>query len=137
MLELLGLAPDPGHRGVSMVGPARGGAVQLDRAIAGEVDRVDAARHDRINQVSMRQQGRTAITDVESGTTRCYGADDRDEQRPSAPDATSEQPLARDCAALATIIAEHRRKAVPLGTAPAHVTDPRLLEKMRALGYIE
>lgn len=126
VLELLGLAPEPSHRGASLVAAARAGAGASDRPIFSEVDRADTIAHDRVRLVSVRQGGRTAITDLRDDSTRCYDADDPGERQPHA-----------DCAALAALIAAHRRAMVPAGVAPAQVVDPRLLEKMRALGYIE
>jgi arylsulfatase A-like enzyme len=126
VLDLVGVAPDRGHRGVSLAAIARGARGDAGRAIFGEVDRADATRHDHVRAVSLRANGQTIITDRIAGVTRCYGADDPGEQRPLA-----------ECGALAATLAR-RIAAMPTNaaaqTAPA---DPRTVEKMRALGYVE
>jgi arylsulfatase A-like enzyme len=126
VLELLGLAPDPGHRGLSLVAAARGGGVPADRPIFGEVDRDDLIHHDQVRFVSVRQSGRTAITNLIDGSTRCYTADDPGEQHPGD-----------DCAQLAALIAEHRRTTASAAPPRKSEVDARLIEKMRALGYVE
>jgi arylsulfatase A-like enzyme len=131
VLELLGLEAIPGQRGVSLVRPARtaasGGAVNpadAARPIFGEVDRVDRTH---VQQVSVRRHHATAIADLVNGTTRCYTAEDRAESKPSG-----------TCPELSELIELHRQAAVPISaTAPQKVADPELIEKMRALGYIE
>ena len=124
VLELLDLAADPEHRGVSLVAAARGAAARVDRPIFSEVDRVD--RNEPIRFVAVRDRGRGAITDLRDGSTRCYGAADPAEQRPGS-----------DCPDLAALIEEHRRTVTPPGAQPAPPLDPRLIEKMRALGYVD
>jgi arylsulfatase A-like enzyme len=126
LLDLLELEPDTGARGVSLV-EAAAGAPLAGRTLVGEVDRMDPRR---INQVAARRDGRAAILDVEAGTVRCYGADDPGEQRPTT-----------GCPDLEAAIAEHRRTSVRIDAAPSAqptgAVDPRLIEKMRALGYVE
>ncbi len=131
ILELLGLEPNASHRGRSLVAAARDAAAGraadptlLARPIFGEVDRLDRTR---IRQVSVRREHATAITDLEAGTTRCYAADDRGEERP-----------ATSCPELAELIELHRQASRPVGSvAPAQEADPALIEKMRALGYVQ
>jgi arylsulfatase A-like enzyme len=123
ILELLGLAADPGYRGTSLVAAARGRPTPADRPIFAELDRL---RTDKNRFVSVRRSGRTAILDLHNGAIRCYGHDDPGEQHPET-----------DCPDLAALIAEHQRRAVPARTQKAPVLDPRQVEKMRALGYLE
>jgi arylsulfatase A-like enzyme len=125
-LDLLGLAPDRGYRGVSLAAAARSGAGDVKRPIFGEVDRTDAIRHEQIRAVSLRQNGRTAITDRLTGQTRCYGPDDPNEQRPLA-----------ECGGLTAAIAKHIAAMPSRSAAQAAPVDPRTVEKMRALGYVE
>ena len=93
----------------------------------------DQATHDgRMPQRSspgartQSRSGRAAIADLRTDAVRCYDADDPQEQRPHG-----------NCPDLAARIAEHRRSAVPLGTLAPQAIDPRLIEKMRALGYLQ
>ncbi len=65
--------------------------------------------HDHVRAVSLRQGGRTAITNLVDNSTRCFAADDPAEQKP-----LSECP-----ADLTTLLAPHAA------------------EKMRALGYVQ
>jgi arylsulfatase A-like enzyme len=131
ILELLGLAPTPGHRGQSLVARARAAAAgdapapsDVDRPIFGEVDRVERVP---VKQVSVRRAGATAITDLVTNVTRCYAAGDRAEVQPTGP-----------CPELTDLIALHREASVSLGArAPNHRAEPELVEKMRALGYLE
>jgi arylsulfatase A-like enzyme len=132
VLDLLGLEPITAHRGVSLVARARAAAsgaasdpAEAARPLFAEVDRND---HGHVQQVAVRRNGATAITDlVNGGVTRCYAAEDRAELTPT--DA---------CPELHELIELHRTAAVPVGTAaPEEVTDPELIEKMRALGYIQ
>jgi arylsulfatase A-like enzyme len=117
ILDLLELPPDADHRGMSLVRAARG-HTPADRPIFGELD-------DRL--VSVRAGGRTAIINLKENSTQCYTADDPAEQRPSS-----------SCPDLVELIAGHRAAAVPAGkNQPAPPIDPRLAQKMRALGYIE
>ncbi len=131
ILDLLGLAPTPGQRGASLVARARAAAAgtaadanELSRPIFGEVDRTERVR---FHQVSVRRGGASAIVDLANGITRCYGPDDRNELRPE-----------RACPELAELVELHRKAAVPVGRATAErPVDPNLIEKMRALGYLE
>ncbi len=131
VLDLLGLAPIPGHRGVSLVSRARDAAAgtapssdEMTRPIFGEVDRMDRTA---VKQVSVRRNHETAITDLVANTTRCYAADDRTELRPT--DA---------CPQLQELLELHRQASVPIESVPAnHHADPELIEKMRALGYLD
>lgn len=131
VLDLLGLAPTAGQRGTSLVGRARAAAAgeapdpdAMARPIFGEVDRVER-KH--VKQVSVRRNGATAITDLVGNTTRCYAAADRYEMRPTG-----------ECADLEKLLTLHREASVSLGAmAPNHQAEPELIEKMRALGYIE
>jgi arylsulfatase A-like enzyme len=124
ILELLGLAADPEHRGVSMVATARATASRIDRPIFSEVDRVD--RNESIRFVAVHDHRRSAITDLRDGSSRCYGADDPAEQRPGS-----------DCPDLTALIEEHRRAVIPAGAPQTPPLDPHLIEKMRALGYVD
>jgi arylsulfatase A-like enzyme len=124
ILNLLGLAADPEHRGVSLVATARGTAAHADRPIFSEVDRVE--RNEPVRFVAVRDRGRGAITDLRDGSTRCYGTADPAEQRPGS-----------DCPDLAALIENHRRAMTPPGAQPAPPLDPRVIEKMRALGYVD
>lgn len=119
VLDLLELPADEGHHGVSLAAAARGiGSVPDNRPIFGEF-------HDRL--LSVRQNGRTAIMNLEDGSTQCYDADDPGEQQPLA-----------SCPDLVDLIDEHRTTSVPVGTnRPAPPIDPRMAAKMRALGYLE
>jgi arylsulfatase A-like enzyme len=132
VLELLGLEPVTTHRGVSLVARARAAAsgaasdpADAARPLFAEVDRND---HGHVQQVAVRRSGATAITDLANGgVTRCYAAEDRAELAPTD-----------DCPELRALIDLHRSATLPVGTAaPKEVTDPELIEKMRALGYIE
>jgi len=131
VLDLLGLAATPGQRGTSLVGRARAAASgeapdpdAMARPIFGEVDRVER-KH--VKQVSVRRNGATAITDLLADTTRCYAAGDLLEVRPTG-----------ECAELQQLLTLHREASVSLGAmAPNHQAEPELIEKMRALGYIE
>jgi arylsulfatase A-like enzyme len=131
VLDLLGLEPTRGHRGTSLVGRARAAASggvpspdEMARPIFGEVDRMDRVA---VKQVSVRRNRQTAIVDYTNNTTRCYGADDRAELRPTF-----------GCPDLQELIELHRQASQPIANAPvAHRADPELIEKMRALGYID
>lgn len=128
VLDLLGLAADRGYRGISLAAAARGRGTPTARPLFGEIDREDLVAHDHVRALSVRRAGRTAITNLIDGTTRCYGADDPAETHPLP-----------DCADLTTLIAAHRAEhagssATPATPVPA---DPRTIEKMRALGYVE
>lgn len=124
ILDLLGLAADPQHRGTSLVAAARGTAARVDRPIFSEVDRVD--RNEPVRFVAVRDGGRAAITDLRDGSTRCYGADDPAEQRPQS-----------NCPDLMAFIGDHRQAVIPASAQPTPPLDPRLIEKMRALGYVD
>ena len=124
ILDLLGLTADPEHRGTSLVAAARGTAARVNRSIFSEVDRID--RNEPVRFVAVRDGGRTALADLRDGSTRCYGADDPAEQRPQS-----------DCPDLTALIEEHRQAVRPPGAQPAPPIDPRLIEKMRALGYVD
>lgn len=131
ILDLLGLAPTAGHRGTSLVGRARAAAsgatpdaTEMARPIFGEVDRVERAP---VKQVSVRRGGAAAIMDLVRNTTRCYAAGDHAELRPTS-----------ECPELKELLELHREASVSLGgMAPKHQAEPELIEKMRALGYIE
>ncbi len=130
LLELLGLAADPTHRGTSLAAAARAAAHDgrppddlARRPIFGEVDRTEKVR---FHMASVRRGGRSAITDLADAQTRCYGADDPGEQRPSA-----------ECPDLVALVDQHRASALPLGAQTAPLADQRLIEKMRALGYLQ
>jgi arylsulfatase A-like enzyme len=130
ILDLVGLAPTPGQRGTSLVERARAAAAgRPDPSAAGrplfaEVDRVERVP---FRQVSVRRDGATAIADLANGLTRCYRPDDRHELRPDD-----------TCPELTALIAAHRAAMAPIGSvATQHPTDPELIEKMRALGYLE
>jgi arylsulfatase A-like enzyme len=131
ILDLLGLAPTAGQRGMSLVGRARAAASgtapdpqDMARPIFGEVDRVERTP---VKQVSVRRNGATAITDLITNTTRCYPAGDRLEVKPTG-----------ECRELQDLLALHQAASVSLGSvAPHHQAEPELIEKMRALGYIE
>ena len=80
-----------------------------------------------MKQVSVRRNGATAIVDLVADTTRCYAAGDRQELRPTG-----------ECPELQELLRLHREASVSLGAmAPNHQAEPELIEKMRALGYIE
>lgn len=131
LLDLLGLAPLPGQHGTSLVGRARAAANggpadpdELQRPIFGEVDRMERTA---IKQVSVRRGGATAIVDLTNGITRCYGPGDRYELKPQD-----------DCPELRELIDLHRKAAVPIqNQVDARPADPELVEKMRALGYLD
>jgi arylsulfatase A-like enzyme len=127
LLDLLGLAPDSAQRGVSLAAAARGAAsAPAARPIFGELDRADQIYHDELHFVSVRRDGRTAIKDLRDGSLRCYASEDRAEQRPTA-----------DCADLEALMTEHRQAIAPAVAQPVPTSDPRLIEKMRALGYVQ
>ena len=126
VLDLLGIGGLDGGHGTSLAATAAGSdgaGPSADRPIFGEVDRFD--RHP-IKLVSVRRAGRTAILDLTDGAVRCYEPADRGETQPSA-----------SCPDLEALIAEHRRTSTPVGTQAPSTVDPRLIEKMRALGYIQ
>ena len=130
VLELLDLGADPSHRGTSLAAAARAAARDqrlsddlARRPIFGEVDRTERVR---FHMVSVRQNGRSAVTDVPSARTLCYGADDPDEHRPGT-----------DCPDLAALASRHRETTIPVATHAPPMADQRLIEKMRALGYLE
>ncbi len=131
VLDLLGLAPTQSQRGVSLVARARAAAAgdapdpaELARPIFGEVDRVERTP---IRQVSVRRNRAAAIFDLNANVTRCYDAEDQAEVRPQG-----------SCPELSELIELHRQAAVPVGSmAPHHRADPELIEKMRALGYLD
>jgi arylsulfatase A-like enzyme len=130
VLDLLGLAPIPGHRGVSLVARARAAArdavdpAEVARPIFGEVDRTERTR---IQQVSVRRNHAAAIADLTTNTVRCYAADDRAELEPTG-----------SCPELRELIELHRQASVPVGSgASERQADPDLIEKMRALGYLQ
>jgi arylsulfatase A-like enzyme len=127
VLDLLGLPPDPGHRGRSLAAALRAATpdtAATERAIFAEVDRVDRGRRYRL--LAIRRAGRTAILDVGDESVRCYGADDPGERHPTT-----------DCGELVEALLEHRSTAGATGGHPTEAIDPRLVEKMRALGYLE
>ena len=77
----------------------------------------------------MRLGGRAAIANLMDGTTRCYAADDPREQKPEA-----------DCGAFTDLLAGRREalvRARPSVAATPAAVDPRTVEKMRALGYVQ
>jgi arylsulfatase A-like enzyme len=130
LLDLLGLPPIPGQRGVSLVADARAAAAgkaastSATRPLFAEVDRVDRTQ---VRQVSVRRNHAAAILDLMTNTTICYGADDRAELKPSG-----------SCPELSELIDLHRKASVAVGSGAAvREADPELIEKMRALGYIE
>jgi arylsulfatase A-like enzyme len=126
LLDLVGVAGIDGARGTSLAATAAGNGnagPAADRPLFGEVDRFD---RQPIKLVSVRRAGRTAILDLTNGTVRCYEAQDRGETQPAA-----------SCPDLESLIAEHRRTATPVGTQAPSTVDPRLVEKMRALGYVQ
>ena len=127
VLDLLGLAPDPGHRGRSLAAPLTAAAPPdgaAPRALFAEVDRVDRGIPRRA--VAVRQGGETAILDLTDGSVRCYADDDPAEERP--------RPA---CPDLETAIAAHRAAMRPAESGKPATLDPRLIEKMRALGYLD
>jgi arylsulfatase A-like enzyme len=126
VLDLLELEPDPGHRGRSLAARLRGGDEDDDppRSIFSEVNRVDRGVPRRA--VSVRREGRTAIKDLTGGVLRCYGADDPAEQRPTA-----------ECPDLLAEIEAHQAAMQPTTGENPKAIDPRLIEKMRALGYLD
>jgi arylsulfatase A-like enzyme len=126
LLDLLGLTPDPGYRGISLAAAARGRAAPPSRPLFGEVDRDDLIAHDHVRAVCIRRAGRTAITNLMDGTTRCYAADDPAEQHPLA-----------DCTDLREVLAARAADRSRPGAATPVPPDPRTIEKMRALGYVE
>ena len=131
VLDLLGLEAATGQRGISLLADARAAAsgsasdpAASARPIFGEVDRMDRTR---VHQVSVRRNRATAITDLVTNTTRCYTPDDRAELTPTG-----------TCPELSELINLHRQVSVPIGSTPSHQqADPELIEKMRALGYLE
>ena len=81
----------------------------------------------RVQQVSVRRNRATAIIDFTANTTRCYAPEDRAELRPKD-----------TCPELSELITLHRQTSLPIGSAPPNQPpDPELIEKMRALGYLE
>ena len=77
--------------------------------------------------VSVRRNRAAAIIDLTNNTTRCFRPDDRLEQKPLG-----------TCPELTELIQLHRQTAGPIGSgAPDHMPDPELIEKMRALGYLD
>ena len=140
LLDLLRLPPDKGHTGTSLatlLRPRSGAKTVLtrERPVFGEIDRDDLIVHDHVRAVSVRAGGRTAIANLIDGTTRCYGADDPAELHP-------EEHPQDDCGPLAPLLTA-RRQALARGlaavdrTATPAAVDPRTVEKMRALGYVE
>ena len=131
VLDLLGLEPIPGQRGVSLLRRARAAAAgaaidpaETARPIFGEVDRIDRTR---VQQVSVRRNHAAAIADLTTNTVRCYTPDDRAELTPTG-----------TCPELSELITLHHQASLPIGSAaPPKPADPELIEKMRALGYIE
>ena len=131
VLDLLGFAPLPGQHGTSLLARARAAAdgrapdpTDLQRPIFSEVDRMERAP---IKQVSVRRDGAAAIVDLTTGITRCYAAADRAELKPRS-----------DCPDLTELIDLHRKASVPIGSEPSpRPADPELVEKMRALGYLD
>ena len=131
LLDLLGLPKDPQHDGMSLAATLRRGAAKspAPRPIFGEIDRDDLVAHDHVRAVSVRLGGRTGIANLVDGTTRCYAADDAREQRPQD-----------DCGALTGLLATRREaltRGRPAVAATPGAVDPRTVEKMRALGYVE
>ena len=131
ILDLLGLAPTKGQRGMSLVPRAHAAAAgdapdpkELARPIFGEVDRVERRP---VRLVSVRRNRATAIIDLTNDTTRCFRPDDRLELKPLG-----------TCPELTELIELHRQAAVPIGRdTPDRLADPELIEKMRALGYLD
>jgi arylsulfatase A-like enzyme len=131
VLDLLDLAATPEHRGISLRPRTRavasGGAIDpaaAARPIFSEVDRMDRTH---VQQVSVRRNRATAITDFTANTTSCYPPEDRAELQPTG-----------TCPELSELINLHRQTSLPIGSAPSNQPpDPQLIEKMRALGYIE
>jgi arylsulfatase A-like enzyme len=131
VLDLLGLPPDPAHDGTSLAAAIRGATAKspAPRPIFGEIDRDDLVAHDHVRAVSARLGGRAAIANLMDGTTRCYAADDPREQKPQ-----------QDCGALTDLLAGRREalvRARPSVAATPAAVDPRTVEKMRALGYVQ
>ncbi len=133
VLDLLGLPADRGQRGTTLAPVLRGTGAgpAADRPLYGEVDRDDLIAHDHVRATSVRAGGRTAIANAVAGTTRCYAADDPDERTPVT-----------DCGTLTELLARHAMQMEPAKGATAATPspaapDPRTLEKMRALGYVQ
>ncbi len=127
VLALTGLAPDPTHRGQSLAPALRSGrsdAADDDRILFAEVDRLDRGQPYR--HLAARRAGHTAILDLADESVRCYGSDDPGETRPGP-----------DCADLVGALVTHRESAQPTTGVAPDALDPRLVEKMRALGYLE
>jgi len=127
VLALTGLVPDPTHRGQSLAAALRAGTdddVDGDRILFAEVDRLD--RGVPYQHLSARRAGHTAILDLADESVRCYGSDDPGETRPNT-----------DCADLVSALVTHRESAQPIDGVAPDALDPRLVEKMRALGYLE
>ena len=133
LLELLALPADVHDRGTSLVANARqaaaGSSIDPDtaaRPLFAELDRVDRGR--RIQMVAVRRGGAAAIRDLGTDTVSCYGPDDREERHPEG----------SACPELAELIELHRQASRPAGTSEAAPpADPQLIEKMRALGYLQ
>ena len=130
LLDLLGLSPIPGQRGVSLVSRARAAAsgtetaADASRPVFAEVDRMDKTA---VRKLAVRRNHAAAILDLTTNTLVCFAADDRAEMRPTG-----------SCPELSELIDLHRQASVPVGSGgPERAADPELIEKMRALGYIE
>ena len=127
VLALTGLAPDPTHRGQSLATALRNGradGTHDDRVLFAEVDRLD--RGVPYQHLAARRAGHTAILDLADESVRCYGSDDPGETSPGP-----------DCADLVSALVTHRESARPTNGVAPDALDPRLVEKMRALGYLE
>ena len=133
LLDLLGLPADVHDRGTSLVASARqaaaGSSIDPDtaaRPLFAEVDRTDRGR--RYQMVAVRRRGATAIRDLVTDVVTCYGPDDPEERRPEG----------SSCPELAELIDLHRQASRPVGTSePAAPAEPEMIEKMRALGYLQ
>ncbi len=125
ILDLLGLPGLPDQRGVSLVAAANG---ERDGRGRGAAD-LRRGRSRRAPAVPLRRGAARRPhrdRDLTDGTTRCYAADDPGELHPTG-----------GCPDLEARIAEHRRAMTPVGTQAPEAVDPRLIEKMRALGYVQ
>ena len=131
LLDLLGLEPDVRHRGQSQVAVARTAAAGdkadpavVTRPIFSELDRIERTH---LQQLAVRCRHATAITDLATNTTQCYGPEDLAEEHPEP-----------SCPELTELLELHRKAIVPVESVdPSQAADPELLEKMRALGYLQ
>ncbi len=107
LLDLLGLSPIPGQRGVSLVSRARAAAsgtetaADASRPVFAEVDRMDKTA---VRKLAVRRNHAAAILDLTTNTLACFAADDRAEMRPTG-----------SCPELSELIDLHRQASVPVG----------------------